>query len=557
MSTPLSRRSFLIGAATSAAALLEACTRGGAHGPRSTVPASVRSPSGVDAERRKVLSEIPREVINRVYNGHMPGRGGDIILVPDGMNYVDGGISHSTSWPYVQDITMLWHGPGHIRAGQRVLRPVQSVDVAPTLAKLVGFNDFHAPDGEPMDEIFVPGAPPPKLVVMFVWDAGGRYVLNLHPTKWPNLRALIPKGTWYENATAGSGPSNTAPIHGNFGTGGYPRRHGILDNLVRFSDGVIGDPWERGPQEFLLETFADHYGGFAQSRAQIGLIAGLAWHLGMLGHGSQIQGNPRPIAILRQSSFDTGAEGGGWGLPEVHRPYYRVPDYVNSLPPASAYFDAAQKIDGKDDGKWRGHTLKELGGPFDTPARPPFMRRLIEEVIKREGFGRHELPDLLFLNSKFIDVIGHEFSASSLEEGDSIRAEDQSLPLLIDILDRQVGSGNWVLLLTADHGHSAALDVSGASPIKVNAYDAALERVFDRPALESPVVRRTRPGWTFLNEQSLRQQGFDQIQVADFVRTLTRADVQVDQSIVPPAKRGEPAFASAFPASMLESLIGR
>jgi hypothetical protein len=173
----------------------------------------------------------------------------------------------------------------------------------------------------------------------------------------------------------------------------------------------------------------------------------------------------------------------------------------------------------------------------------------------REGFGQHEFPDLLFLNSKLIDVIGHKYSASSLEEGDCIRAEDASLPFLIDFLDRQVGAGNWVMLLTADHGHSAALDVSGASPIKVDAYDADLERVFDRPALESPVIKRTRPGWTFLNEESLRQQGFSQIQVADYVRTLTRGDVQMDVSIVPPTKRGHPAFASAFPASMLEQLV--
>ena len=57
-----------------------------------------------------------------------------------------------------------------------------------------------------MDEAIVAGSQP-KLVVVLVWDAGGRYVLNLWPRMWPHLKGLIPKGTWYENASVGSNPS--------------------------------------------------------------------------------------------------------------------------------------------------------------------------------------------------------------------------------------------------------------------------------------------------------------------------------------------------------------
>jgi hypothetical protein len=554
----LSRRAFLAGAgAASAAALLDACT-GGSTSVRRTATslASLPSKLGDAAEKQRVLKTLGPEMMQRLYRGHMSGRGGDIILVPDGLNYVDGGISHSTSWPYTQDIPMMWYGPGHIRPGQHITRPVTAVDVAPTMAKLLGFKDFDAPDGHPMDEALVPGAPPPRLIVVYVWDAGGRYVLDLFPKNWPNLKAFASKGTWYENATGGSGPSNTAPIHGNFGTGAYPFRHGILDNLVRFSDGAIGDPWARGPQELLLPTFADHYASVVGNRAKTGLVGGLAWHLGMLGHGSQIQGNPKPVAVLRQSSYDTGAEGTGWGLPEVHQAFYEVPDYVNDLPPLSTYYPTAAKADGKDDGLWRGHKIASLNAGFETPARVPFQNRLTEEIIRREGFGHHELPDLLFLNNKLIDVIGHLFSASSPEEGDCVREQDANLPVVVDFLNRQVGRGKWVLLITADHGHSAALDVSGASPIKVQAFEHDLELEFDRPRSDKPVVRRTRPGWAFLEPSSLEQHGLTQSEVSDYVRGLTRTDVAVDPASVPGAKRDEDAFASAFPGEWLKELAG-
>jgi hypothetical protein len=504
------------------------------------------------AEKEHVLESLPREVVQRLYRGHMPGRGGDIILVPDGMNYVDGGVSHATSWGYTQEIPVLWYGPGHIRSGQRVTRPVTSVDVAPTMARLLEFNDFKAPDGEPMEEILIPGAPRPKLVVVYVWDAGGRNVLDLHPHSWPNLKRLIPKGTWYENATAGSGPSTTSPIHANFGSGGWPFRHGVLDNLVRFPDGVIGDPWNRGPQEFLLPTLADHYVSVVGTRAKTGLVGGLTWHLGMLGHGSQIQNNPRPVAVLRQT--DDRSEGNDWGLPEVLRPYYHVPDYANDLPPLRTFYPVAERIDGTNDGLWRGHEIASLAGGFETPARVPYQHLLIEKIIRREGFGHHEFPDLLFLNNKLIDVIGHKFTASSLEERDCVRAQDANLPLFIDLLNREVGKGQWVLLLTADHGHTPALEVSGASPIKVETLNSDLERAFDRPPLDRRLIERTRPGWTFVDEASVTRHGLTQSQIADYVRTLTRLQVNVDPTSIPREKRGEAAFASAFPSVMLEDL---
>jgi hypothetical protein len=70
---------------------------------------------------------------------------------------------------------------------------------------------FDAPDGSPMQEAILPNRPKPKLVVVLVWDAGGRYVLSLFPRATPHLQELVRKGVWYENASVGSNPRPSAP----------------------------------------------------------------------------------------------------------------------------------------------------------------------------------------------------------------------------------------------------------------------------------------------------------------------------------------------------------
>ena len=43
---------------------------------------------------------------------------------------------------------------------------------------------------------------------------------------------------------------------------------------------------------------------------------------------------------------------------------------------------------------------------FDTPARTVYQERVVETVVKNEGFGADDTPDLLYLNFKEIDYVG-------------------------------------------------------------------------------------------------------------------------------------------------------
>jgi predicted AlkP superfamily pyrophosphatase or phosphodiesterase len=539
----LTRRAFLAGAA---AGLVAACTRGSPSPPAETPPFPFPSPGPGG-----LTGSLPEEVMRRVWRGAMPGRSGDIVYVPAGLNFLDGGISHSVPWPYMQLVPMLWYGPGVIRAQRPVTRPVTSADVAPTLGLLTGHR-FETPDAHPMEEILEPGAKRPRLIVVFVWDGAGSNVLELWPDSWPNLAALAAGGTSYGNATVGSSPSTTAPVHATMGTGVFPRQHGVLDSYIRFEDGVVGDSWSRGPAGMLAPTFADDYGEATGHRAVIGIVASLSWHLGMMGHGRQASAGATQLAALRQSAVDTGAESPSWGMADPVVDAYRFPDYVREQPPLAAYLDGADASDGTLDGTWMGHPFDELNGGFHSPARIPYQQLATEEMVRREGFGQDDVPDLLFLNSKLIDEVGHLFTASGPEMGAAIRAQDADLPRFLRFLDRTVGKGRWALLLTADHGHTAHPQLTGAFRIQVPILDEIFDQVFPGGRR---VIERIRTSWAFVDRSELRRRGQDAASVAALLAGLTKEQLVRDPSRVTVAERSQRAFAAAAPTSALDALV--
>ena len=108
--------------------------------------------------------------------------------------------------------------------------------------------------------------------------------------------------------------------------------------------------------------------------------------------------------------------------------------------------DALDRADGKQDGKWRANDIDQLQHGFDTPARTVYQERVVETVVKNEGFGADDTPDLLYLNFKEIDYVGHVWSMNSPEMTDAVRYQDEALKRFVPFLDQQVGKGNWAMV---------------------------------------------------------------------------------------------------------------
>ncbi len=130
----------------------------------------------------------------RTWRGWSPDRAAQLTFIPQEPNFVGSGLPHVGPWDYVEDVPMLWYGPGFVPAGVSVDRPVTVAGIAPTVAKLLHFDGFDAIDGQPMNEARRGHGRAPKLVVTMVWDAGGMNVLDEWPDAHPYLDALIAEG---------------------------------------------------------------------------------------------------------------------------------------------------------------------------------------------------------------------------------------------------------------------------------------------------------------------------------------------------------------------------
>jgi hypothetical protein len=450
---------------------------------------------------------------------------------------------------------MFWYGPGHIKAQGEVGGDVTLADIAPTQAALLNFDGFTAPDGSPMTSAIQKGETPPKLLVVLVWDSAGINVLDLHSKEWPYLKSLIPKGTWYTDAMVGSSPTSTAQDHATIGTGAFPIHHGIVAHHFQLG-GEDTTPWEIGPNFFVLPTFGDIYDIKNGNAPVVGMVATADIHMGMLGHGSFWNGGDRDIAMTRSPDVKSTstAEGDVWNLPKEEAPYYTLPDYVNDVPGFANDKDALDRADGKLDGKWRSNDIEQLQHGFDTPARTVYQERVVEQVVQQEHFGEDDVPDLLFLNFKEIDYVGHVWSMNSPEMTDAVKYQDDALKRFVPFLNKQVGAGNWAMVVTADHAAMPNPLDSGGFEISTGAVQQAIEARFDTNGADVPIVDNVQPGSIFLNEDEVKANGTTIDDIARFAQTLTQAQTSGGGVTPNPGQENDPVFSAVFPSSILPDL---
>jgi hypothetical protein len=553
-------RSRRLLAALAVAAIVVSCTEG--DGMRRVSPGDpTPSPpsSGSPVVRASVLARracqsVDRDVLLRTRRGVRVDRSGDIQIVPIEPNFVSGGLTHATPFDYTQEVPVFLYGPGFARPGTYD-EPITLADLAPTTAALLKFP-FAARDGTAQTQALLPDDERglPRLIATLIWDSGGTNVLERWPESWPYLASLVPDGAWFTNATVGASPSNTPIGHATIGTGAFPVHHGFVDEFVRVN-GILQKPNANGPAFLLEATLADVYDRALGNRPKVGAVATLAAHVMMMSHGLQWGGADRDLAVTREKEFGetAGAESVRWNLTSGMAPFYELPAYVNDLPPLSSYVPDVDRADGAMDGMWRGNPIEQLSNGFDTPARTPFQQTLVEHLIEREGFGVDEVPDLLYVNYKAIDTIGHLFSADGVEMSDAVSTQDAALQRFVAFLNRTVGEREWVIVLAADHGTQPDPERSGAFRIDIGKLESALTDAFD-DGDGVRLVQRVRPSEIWLDREELRENGFSLADVSQWLLGLTQADTYKKQDVPDPDDADDTVFAAALPSSILAAL---
>lgn len=102
----------------------------------------------------------------------------------------------------------------------------------------------------------------------------------------------------------------------------------------------------------------------------------------------------------------------------------------------------------------------EAEDSFEMVSSSPFgntlVRKFAQQALVEEQLGTDNVTDFLSISFSSTDYVGHLFGPHSIELQDTYLRFDRELADLLSFLDKKVGKGNYMVMLTADHG---AVDV--------------------------------------------------------------------------------------------------
>jgi arylsulfatase A-like enzyme len=516
-----------------------------AAGGLSVVLLSRASPRPVPSFRDQACG-IPAAYLQRTKAGYFESRSGQIQLIPRQPAYFSsgaGGWSHSGPWPYLQDVPLVFYGPGVVPAIGDVSRPATVADIAPTIGRLIGAGDLRGP---PLPEVTRPATGSPKLVVTVVWDGGGWNTLRQWPRAWPNLARLMRDGVSFTNATVGSSPSVTPSVHTTIGTGALPKSHGITDIPVFDENRQVVDSFVGGESSRFIKVpaLAESWDEANDNHAIIGMVGYEPWHLGMIGQGAERSGGDKDHGVWLD------IETNEWITNPAH---YSLPDAVAQTSGLDEDVRALDAADGEIDGAWGEHAiLDERDRLEEVPAFITYHGRVLRNMIAEEGYGDDDVADLLFTNFKQIDRVGHYFNMASEEVRDSVVESDRQLGKLVHWLEGELGHGNYAVVVTADHGQQPDEDAVNGYGIDPKAISADMVSEF------GPIVRTVRPTQVFLNEEVMRARNVSVEEVARWLADYRLEDNTDDpRALVGGAgvfERGDRLFDMIVPSKLLSEI---
>jgi hypothetical protein len=299
------------------------------------------------------------------------------------------------------------------------------------------------------------------------------------------------------------------------------------------------------PDGLNLQTLGDIYDRATANRAEVGMVAERSWHLGMLGHGAQIDGGGKDVAVMWTEDHELVTN------PE----FYGLPRYLKRV---GGFENAARTIDledGRADQMWFGHDLSDPSRLRLTPVWSVHQTTLLKELIDRDRFGGDRIADLLFINYKDIDLVGHVWNMINEEMRSTISYSDDALAQLTRYLDAHVGRRRWVMVVTADHGQAPDPRSVGAWPIAIDAVEKDAARHFDVDA--GDLFADERPTGFWLDRDFAQRRGITAEAVSNFLLRYRMRDNVTDNGSVPRQYRtrmNEELFAAAFPNERLGAI---
>ncbi len=325
-------------------------------------------------------------------------------------------------------------------------------------------------------------APRPKLLVLLVVDGlPQRQVMDYRDQLGADgFARFFKQGTTYTNAHYGHAFTVTAAGHAAMLSGAYSHRSGIIGNTWRdpqtgaevyctsdTSATYIGNATKpldgTSPKNLRAEMLGDVFKGLdARSKviAVSGKDRGAILPAGKLGTAYMYMGGSGEFA----STTHYMPQHPGWVnafnqskladtyFNRVWQPLLPEAAYSRSLPDGQAWYAPGGALP-----KTFSDAANKPNAKFYTSLLPsPYVDEMTlafaKAALEGEQLGADDAPDVLSVSLSGHDYVNHAYGAESRLSHDHFLQLDRMLEGFFKHLDAKVGAGNYVAVLTADHG---------------------------------------------------------------------------------------------------------
>jgi hypothetical protein len=440
---------------------------------------------------------------------------------------------HGSPWAYDVSIPLMFVGPAVITGAYSM--PAVQQDIAPTLAAALGVSMPPTATGRVLP-VLSPGFARPRVVFLLVLDGMRRDYFDRYADVMPTLSALRRRAAWFSQAHVNSMPTNTAVGHSTIATGTDPGVHGVTGNNIydRFQRRRLELFAGMMPQVLTALTLADVWQLTTSGRAIVlaqGSIDRAATPLA--GHGA-CQPNGASVVLV---SYDE--KTGAW---HSNPDCFRLPDYLKDRN-ASTLWSAQSE--------WLHHRIDSAAAVRRSALFPAFEAEAMIAMIEHEPLGEDGVADLLLLNYKGADFVGHPYGPDSNELRLTLGEMDRNLARIIGTLEAKVGK-NYLLAVTADHGMpSAPPERRHFAPAVVD----LLHEKFDPQAKQLVTAYEPENAQIFVDEDRLLHLGLTLGDLASFLEAqpfvfavFTDDDVR---RVADAAKPGTPSRRQSGPTARI------
>lgn len=325
----------------------------------------------------------------------------------------------------------------------------------------------------------------PKLVVGIVVDQMRYDYIYRFWDKFGNdgFKKLVNEGFFCKNTNYNYVPTYTGPGHASIYTGTTPAVHGIIandwfdkssgKNMYCVQDdkvasvGTTAPEGKRSPVNLLTTTITDELRISSNMKSKVigialkdrsailpaGHTANAAyWYDGSIGSfiTSTYYMKELPLWVQEFNKKELAKK----YLSEPWTTVLPLEQYTESLPDDNKY-ETIGKGEMKPVFPHNLPELMKLNGGLNIIRATPFGNTLTKDfaiqTMKSENMGKSEATDFLTVSFSSPDYIGHAYGPNSVEQEDDYIRLDKELAELLKAIELQVGKGNALVFLTADH----------------------------------------------------------------------------------------------------------